>query len=74
MSTLRIKAHEIVDSISEKKIDEVINFLEFLKIKEEIEATNEIMSDENLLSAIRKGLSQFKNGELISLDEVIEDV
>lgn len=71
---LREKAHEIVDKISEKKLGEVINFLEFLKIKEEIEATNEILDDKKLLESIEKGLIQYNSGDLVSLDDVVKDV
>ena len=74
MSSLRVKAHEIIESISEKKIAEVVDFLEYLKIKEEVEATNEILSDKKLLDCIQKGLAQMNNGELSELDDVIEDV
>ena len=72
--TLREKAHEIVDRISEKKQAEVIDFLEFLKIKEEIEATNEILDDKKLLESIQKGLIQSNNGDLFSLEDVVKDV
>lgn len=72
--TLREKAHDIVDKISEKKLAEVINFLEFLKIKEEIEATNEILEDKKLLESIQKGLLQYNNGDLLSLEDVVRDV
>ncbi len=72
--TLREKAHEIVDKISEKKLAEVIDFLEFLKIKEEIEATNEILNDKKLLESIQKGLIQYKSGDLLSLEDVVKNV
>lgn len=74
MSELRIRAHEIIDNISEKKIAQVLDFLEYLKIKEEVEATNEILSDKILLDYIQKGLFQIEQGELIELDEVKENV
>ena len=74
MSSLRVKAHEIIENISEKKIAEVVNFLEYLKIKEEVEATNETLSDKKLLDSIQKGLIQVKSRELVELDDVIEDV
>jgi predicted transcriptional regulator len=74
MSSLRVKAHEIIENISDKKIAEVVDFLEYLKIKEEVEATNEILSDKKLLDSIQKGLAQIEKGELVELDDVIEDV
>jgi len=54
MSLLRMKAHKIIDNISDKKINKVVDFLEFLKVKEEVEATNEILNDETLLAAVKK--------------------
>lgn len=74
MSSLRVKAHEIIETISDKKIAEVVDFLEYIKIKEEVEATNEILSDKKLLDSIQKGLAQMKNDELVELADVIEDV
>ena len=72
--TLREKAHKIVDAISEKKLAEVIDFLEYLKIKEEVEATNEILDDKKLLESIQKGLLQIENSELIDFDDVVKNV
>jgi hypothetical protein len=74
MSFLREKAHEIVDKISEKKLAEIIDFLEYLKIKEEVEATNEILNDKKMLESIQKGLIQFKNNDLVDLESMVEDV
>jgi len=72
--TLREKAHEIVDRISEKKLAEVIDFLEFLKIKDEIEATNGILDDKKMMESIEKGLIQYSSGDLINLEDVVKDV
>lgn len=72
--TLREKAHKIVDIISEKKLAEVIDFLEYLKIKEEVEATNEILDDKKFLESIQKGLMQIEKGELIDFEDVVKNV
>jgi hypothetical protein len=74
MSSLRIKAHEIIENISDKKINEAVDFLEFLKVKEELEATNEILNDKTLLAAVRKGLKDIEDEELVNLDDIIENV
>ena len=74
MSTIRVRAHEIIDYIYDRKIAEAVNFLEYLKIKEEVEATGEILSDKKILDAIKKGLKQASEGDLVELDSVIEDV
>jgi hypothetical protein len=72
--TLREKAHKIVDIISEKKLAEVIDFLEYLKVKEEVEATNEILDDKKFLELIQKGLIQIEKGELIDFEDVVKNV
>lgn len=74
MSAIRVRAHEIIDYISDNKIAEAVNFLEYLKLKEEVEATGEILSDKKMLDAIKKGLKQVSEGDLVELDSVIEDV
>jgi predicted transcriptional regulator len=74
MSSIRFRAHEIIDSISEKKIAQILDFLEYLKIKEEAEATEDIVTDKVLYAAIEKGLQEVKEGELIDFESVKEDV
>ena len=70
MSVPRERAHRIIDLISEKKLDEVLSYLEYIKIREELEATEEIISDEKLFKSIQRGLSQLRMGEIVSLDEL----
>lgn len=48
------KAIEILSKLSEDKIKAAIYFLELLALKEEIEATEEILNDEELITAIRR--------------------
>jgi hypothetical protein len=67
--TLREKAHQIVDALSEKKIGAVVDFLEYLKIKEELEATHEILDDQRLVTAVRKGMLQYEQNELVALED-----
>ncbi len=74
MSSLRIKAHEIIDKISDNRIMEVIDFLEFLKIKEEYEATKELLEDEVFIEAFNKGRKQIDNGEYEAWEDVREHV
>ena len=70
MSVPREKAHRIIDLISEKKIGEVLSYLEYVKIKEELEATEEILDDENLYKSIKKGLGELRAGEIVGLEEL----
>ena len=51
-------------------MDEVISYLEYVKIKEELEATEEISNDEKLFKSIQRGLGQLRMGEIVSLDEL----
>lgn len=74
MIPLRAKAHEIIDTISEKRVAEIIDFLEFLKIKEELEATNEILNDKSIMESIKKGLKEMENHDMVNLEDVIENV
>ncbi len=71
MVKLRKRAHEMIDNISEKKIAQVVDYLEFLRVKEEVEATNEIMSDSELVKAIQKGISQMNSEDLVRLEDVV---
>ncbi|MGQ9780401.1 MAG: hypothetical protein ACUVRM_11125 [Bacillota bacterium] len=66
MSVPRERAHRLIDLISEKKMNEVISYLEYIKIKEELEATEEILNDEELTESIKRGLNQLRMGEIIS--------
>ena len=70
MQMPRERAHNIIDSLSEKKLSEVLSYLEYIKIKEEVEATEEILDDKKLLDSIQKGLAELKAGEVFSLDEL----
>ena len=70
MSVPRERAHRLIDLISEKKMNEVISYLEYIKIKEELEATEEILNDEELTESIKRGLNQLRMDEIISLDEL----
>lgn len=70
MCIRRERAHRIIDSISDKRIGEILDYLEYIHIKEELEATEEIMSDENLMVSIQKGLQELKAGEIIGFDEL----
>lgn len=66
----RERAHRIIDSISDKRIGQILDYLEYIRIKEELEATEEILSDEKMMSSIQKGIQELKAGEVIGLDEM----
>lgn len=62
MSSLRYRAHEIIDNISEEKIPGILDFLEYLKAKEEelIDKNKNVFAHENLENTWRKALDIIK--------------
>ena len=73
MSLLRNRTHEIIDNISEGKIPAVLDFLEYLKAKEEVKATNKIFNDKKVLDAVHKRLIEAKSRNLIYSEELIDN-
>jgi hypothetical protein len=53
---------------------EVADFIAYLKAKEELEATKEIISDRDFLRSIMRGDEDFKVGRFKKWSEVKEDV
>jgi len=62
----------IIEQLSETKLSQVLDFLEFLKTKEEIEATDELIDDKAFYNAIKKGLEEIEKGKVFAAGEVIE--
>ena len=62
------------ERLSKKRKKEVADFITYLKVKEEIEATKEIMSDKDFLKSIMAGDEDFKAGRVKKWSEVREDV
>jgi len=60
--------------LSNEHKKEAADFVAYLKIKEEAEATNEILSDEHFLKSIMKGDEDFKTGRFKKWSEVKENV
>ena len=52
----------------------MLNFVAYLKAKEELCATKEILRDEDFLKSIMKGDEDFKKGRIKKWSEVREDV
>ncbi len=61
-------------SLSEKYKQETVNFITYLKIKEEWEATKEILTDEDFLKSIMKGDEDFKRGRFKKWIDVKDNV
>ena len=50
------------------------DFIAYLKVKEEVEATKEILRDKDLLKSIMRGDEDFKAGRFKKWSEVKENV
>jgi hypothetical protein len=75
--TATIKEEKILgdfERLSKKRKKEVADFVAYLKVKEEIEATKEVLRDKDFLNSIMRGDEDFKAGRFKSWSEVKEDV
>lgn len=62
------------ERLSKEHKKEVADFIAYLKAKEELEATKEIISDKNFLKSIMRGDEDFKAGRFRNWSEVKENV
>ncbi|MBC8526615.1 MAG: hypothetical protein H8D22_07110 [Candidatus Cloacimonetes bacterium] len=69
MSTERAEAIELIGLLSEKKLKIIIDFIKYLKDKEEWEATNELL-DSKTISAIEEGKKQINNGNFVEFENI----
>jgi len=51
MSKLREKAHQIIDSLSDQRLEAIYEYLQFIKLKEELKETDEITSDKLIMES-----------------------
>ena len=69
MSTERAEAIELIGLLSEKKLKIIIDFIKYLKDKEEWEATNELL-DSKTISEIEEGKKQINNGNFVEFENI----
>ncbi len=62
------------EKLSRTHQKEIIDFVAYLKVKEELEATKEILDSQNFIESIIKGEQDFNKGNFKSWSEVREDV
>jgi hypothetical protein len=62
------------ERLSKKRKKEVADFVAYLKAKEELEATKEIIRDKDFVASIMRGDEDFKAGRVKKWSEVKEDV
>ena len=60
------------EKLSKKRKEEVADFIAYLKVKEELEATKEIIRDKDFLESIMKGDEDFRAGCYKKWSEVKE--
>lgn len=62
------------ERLSKERKKEVTDFVAYLKAKEELEATKEILQGKDFLSSIMRGDEDFRAGRFKKWSEVREDV
>lgn len=62
------------EKLSKERKKEAAEFIAYLKVKEELEATKEILGDKDFLQSIIRGDEDFKAGRFKKWSEVREDV
>jgi CRISPR/Cas system-associated exonuclease Cas4 (RecB family) len=62
------------EALSDKRKKEVADFISYLRAREEIEATKEIIRDTDFLKSIMRGEEDFRKGRFKKWSEVKEDV
>ncbi len=62
------------ERLSPKRKKEVADFVAYLKVKEELEATKEIIKDKDFLKSIMAGDEDFRTGRSKKWSAVKEDV
>jgi len=76
--TATIKKEERIladfERLSKKRKKEVADFVAYLKVKEELEATKEIIRDKDFLASIMRGDEDFRVGRVKKWSEVKESV
>jgi hypothetical protein len=63
-TALRREAKKVIDELSEEKIKVAVDFIEYLKEKEEMEAILEILSSREIMAQIEEAEKAIGKGEL----------
>jgi hypothetical protein len=75
--TSTIKKEKILtdfERLSKERKKEVADFIAYLRVKEEVEVTKEILRDKDFLQSILRGDEDFKAGRFKKWSEVKENV
>ncbi|PKL52450.1 MAG: hypothetical protein CVV37_01015 [Nitrospira bacterium HGW-Nitrospira-1] len=63
-AVLKKEAKKAIDKLSEEKVKVAIDFIDYLKEKEEMEATFEILASRELMAQIEEAEKALKKGKL----------
>ena len=63
-TTLKRQAKRAIDELSEEKIKVAVDFIDYLKEKEEMEAALEVLSSHELMEQITEAERSIKKGKL----------
>ncbi len=63
-----------LEMLSKERQREVADFVSYLRIREELEATKEILEDKDFLEGIARGEEDFSQGRVKKWSEVKSDV
>lgn len=73
MTAIQKNAVNIINNLSEKKLKDAIDYLNYLKDKEEWDATHELL-DNKILYEIKEGLNQIKEGNYVYFKDIKRNV
>jgi PHD/YefM family antitoxin component YafN of YafNO toxin-antitoxin module len=72
--SIRAEAKEAIDVLSEKKVSVVLDFIDYLKEREEREATVELLSDKRLLRNYKKARKEIRKGKTVKWRSIKRNV
>jgi hypothetical protein len=72
--SIRAEAKEAIDVLSEKKVSVVLDFIDYLKEREEWEATVELFSDTRLLRNYKKARKEIRKEKTVKWRSIKRNV
>jgi PHD/YefM family antitoxin component YafN of YafNO toxin-antitoxin module len=72
--SIRAEAKQAIDVLSEKKVSVVLDFIDYLKEREEREATVELLSDKRLLKNYKKAREEIRKGKTVKWRSIKRNV
>ncbi len=61
---------EVLSEIPEERLEEALSYLNYIRFKDEWEATEEIVRDKKLMQSWRRGKRQAERGQTTPLSEL----